>query len=225
MEEPESVSLPKMSGQEVVDSLDLLYPKVNTPLRHSSPFQLLVATILSAQSTDVQINKLTPMLFNRFPDVRSMSLASIRELEQLVRSSGFYHVKARRIRQVSKMIVKQFHGTVPETMEELTELPGVGRKTANIVLSAGFGRTEGVAVDTHVFRLSRRIGLTKAKTPEKVEQDLMKITPRKEWPRLTMLLIFHGRSICKARKPLCEKCVLSPRCLYYKMLKLATQGS
>ncbi len=148
-----------------------------------------------------------------------MSMASIIELEQLVRSSGFYHVKARRIRQVSKMIVKKFHGTVPETMEELAELPGVGRKTANIVLSAGFGRIEGVAVDTHVFRLSRRIGLTKAKTPEKVEQDLMKITPRKEWPRLTMLLIFHGRSICKARKPLCEKCVLSPRCLYYKMLK------
>lgn len=219
MKELEVVVFPTMSGEEVVDSLDPLYPEIKTPLSHATTFQLLVATILSAQSTDAQINKVTPKLFERFPDACSMSKASIKELERIVRSSGFYHVKARRIRDVSKKIMNEFHGAVPDTMDELTKLPGVGRKTANIVLSAGFDKIEGIAVDTHVFRLSRRIGLTQAKTPEKVEQDLIKITPRRHWPRLTMLLIFHGRFVCNARKPLCEKCVLSTRCLYYKELE------
>ncbi|MGI0079020.1 MAG: endonuclease III [Nitrososphaerales archaeon] len=208
-----------MSGEEVVDSLDHLYPLVKTPLSHTTPFQLLIATILSAQSTDAQINKVTPKLFERFPDARSMSKASIRELERIIKSSGFYHVKSRRIRDVSRKIMDETNGAVPDAMEDLTKLPGVGRKTANIVLSAGFDKIEGIAVDTHVFRVSRRVGMTNAKTPEKVEQDLMKITPKKYWPRLTMLLIFHGRRICKAKKPLCEKCVLSPRCLYFKTLK------
>ncbi len=219
MEEPQSEIFPTMSGEEVVDSLDHLYPLVKTPLSHTTPFQLLIATILSAQSTDAQINKVTPKLFERFPDARSMSKASIRELERIIKSSGFYHVKSRRIRDVSRKIMDETNGAVPDAMEDLTKLPGVGRKTANIVLSAGFDKIEGIAVDTHVFRVSRRVGMTNAKTPEKVEQDLMKITPKKYWPRLTMLLIFHGRRICKAKKPLCEKCVLSPRCLYFKTLK------
>jgi endonuclease-3 len=212
-------SIPTVSGDDLVRELDKLYPKIKTPLSHSNPFQLLIATMLSAQSTDVQINKITPKLFRRFPDAVSMSNAPINVLEKLVRSSGFYHVKARRLRSVSRLIVRDSEGEVPRTMEELIRLPGVGRKTANIVLSAGYGKNDGIAVDTHVFRVSQRIGMTLSKTPEKVELDLMKTTRRKNWSRISMLLIFHGRTICKARNPLCEKCVLSSRCLYFKKLK------
>ena len=197
-------------------SLDKLYPKVKTPLAHSDVFQLLIATVLSAQTTDAQVNRITPALFRRFPDPRSMSRASARELEKIIKPTGFYHVKAKRLKEISRKIVDDFGGKVPDTMEQLTKLPGVGRKTGNIVLSAGFDKIEGVAVDTHVFRLSRRIGLTTAKTPEKIEEDLMKITPKSMWPRLTMLLIFHGRNVCFAKKPQCSKCVLTSHCVYYK---------
>jgi endonuclease III len=208
-----------MTGKEVVDILDGIYPRIKTHLSHRDPFQLLVATVLSAQSTDVGVNKVTPRLFERFPDARSMSKASVRELERLVKPTGFFHVKARRIKEISKRIMADFDGRVPETMEELLTLPGIGRKTANIVLSAGYGKIEGIAVDTHVFRLSRRIGLTQSNTPEKIELDLMKITPKNLWPRLSMLLIFHGRRICFARSPLCSKCVLNSKCLYFKDLQ------
>lgn len=200
----------------MVEMLDGVYPKIKTHLAHQNPFQLLVATILSAQCTDSQVNKVTPMLFERFPDPHKMSGAKISELERLVKSTGFFRVKARRIREVSGRIVISFEGRVPDTMEELIGLPGVGRKTANIVLSAGFGKIDGIAVDTHVYRLSRRIGLSKSNTPEKVEQDLIRITPKELWPRLSMLLIFHGRRVCFARKPACDKCVLSSRCVYYR---------
>jgi endonuclease-3 len=210
---------PTMSGKEVVEALDNLYPKIKTHLSHSDPFQLLVATVLSAQSTDVQVNKVTPKLFEKFPDPPSMSKGTIRELERLVKSTGFFHVKARRIKEISKRLLKNFNGKVPDSMEELLTVPGIGRKTANIVLSAGYGKIEGIAVDTHVFRLSRRIGLSQSPTPEKVEIDLMKITPKELWPRLSMLLIFHGRQICFARSPLCSKCVLTSNCAYFKNLK------
>jgi endonuclease III len=208
-------SIPTMSGDEVVQELDPLYPEIKTPLEHSSAFQLLIATVLSAQATDEQINRITPTLFGKYSAATSMAKAPIRSLERIVKSSGFYHVKARRIKEISKKLEENFGGKVPDTMEELLQLPGVGRKTANIVLSAGYEKIEGIAVDTHVFRLSRRIGLTSSNTPEKVEEDLMKITSRPKWPRLTLVLILHGRTICFARKPLCEKCVLSDRCLYY----------
>ncbi len=210
---------PTVSGKEVVVKLDDIYPKIKTHLTHSDPFQLLIATILSAQSTDVQVNKVTPKLFQRFPDAKSMSIARISDLERLVRSTGFYHVKARRIREISKQIMVRFEGKVPDNMEALLSLKGVGRKTANIVLSAGYGKIEGIAVDTHVFRLSRRIGLTAQKTPEKIEADLMKITPKDLWPRLSTLLIFHGRQICSARSPKCLQCVLNSKCHYFKNLK------
>ena len=144
-----------------------------------------------------------------------MSKAPLRSLERIVKSTGFFHVKARRIKEISKELVNNFGGKVPESMEELLTLPGVGRKTANIVLSAGFDKIEGIAVDTHVFRLSRRIGLTEENTPEKIEQDLMKITPKSDWPRLALLLILHGRSVCYARNPECFRCVLSGKCLYF----------
>lgn len=207
---------PAMNGTEVVEKLDSLYPKIKTPLDHSDSFQLLIATILSAQCTDVQVNKVTPKLFERFPDAASMSKAPISALESLIKSTGFYHVKAKRIKEISKKIVSDHGGNVPETMEELLTLPGIGRKTANIVLSAGFGKIEGIAVDTHVFRLSRRIGLSVATTPEKIELDLMRMTPKRLWPRLSMLLIFHGRQVCFARSPLCSKCPLTSHCLFYK---------
>jgi len=144
-----------------------------------------------------------------------MMKAPIRTLEKILKPTGFFHVKACRVKDISKKLEQKFAGKVPQTMEALLQLPGVGRKTANIVLSAGFDRIEGVAVDTHVFRLSRRIGLTEQNTPEKVERDLMKLTPKSEWPRLTVVLILHGRNVCFAKGPLCDKCVLSDRCLYY----------
>ncbi len=211
---------PIMSGDQVVEKLDSLYPKIKTHLDHRGPFQLLVATILSAQCTDVQVNKVTPKLFEKFPDAASMSEAKISILERLVKSTGFYHVKAKRIKEISKKIIKGYGGKVPQTMEELLTFPGIGRKTGNIVLSAGYGKIEGIAVDTHVYRLSRRIGLSDSKTPEKIEIDLMRITPKELWPRLSMLLIFHGRRVCFARSPQCAKCPLSKKCLYYNSVVL-----
>jgi endonuclease III len=210
-----AISIPTMTGAEVVRCLDPLYPKIKTSLVHESTFQLLIATVLSAQSTDAQINRVTPLLFREYPTSFLMAKAHVLSLEKLVKSTGFFHVKARRIREISKQLVESFDGKVPDTMEELLTLPGVGRKTANVVLSAGFDKIEGVAVDTHVFRLSRRIGLSSENTPEKIEQDLMKITPKVEWPRITLLLILHGRNVCFARKPECSRCVLSPKCAFF----------
>ncbi|MDG6997209.1 MAG: endonuclease III [Nitrososphaerota archaeon] len=204
-----------LSGDDVVQRLDDLYPKIKTPLAHRDAFQLLIATILSAQCTDAQVNLVTPKLFKRYPDAKSLARAKISDLEQIIKPTGFFHVKSLRIKAVAEKIVSNFGGKVPSSMEELVTLPGVGRKTANIVLSAGFDKIEGVAVDTHVQRLAQRIGLSKQKTPEKIEIDLMKVTSKQNWPRLTLLLILHGRSICNAKKPLCEKCVLSKDCLYY----------
>ncbi|MDA4111599.1 MAG: endonuclease III [Thaumarchaeota archaeon] len=213
------MSFPTMTGEEVANALDPLYPRIKTPLRHENVFQLLIATVLSAQTTDLQVNAVTPLLFGEYPDAAALSKATIKALEKIVKSTGFFHVKARRIKQISEKICKDFHGEVPKSMEELLTLPGVGRKTANIVLSAGFDKIEGIAVDTHVLRLSRRIGLTEEKTPEKIELDLMKITPKIMWPRLTLLLILHGRTICFSRGPLCEKCVLSPKCYYFNNIR------
>ena len=204
-----------MSGRDVVSKLDRLYPEIKTPLVHEDPFQLLIATILSAQCTDSQVNRVTPALFNRFPTPLLMSKARIQTLASLVKSTGFYRVKSRRIKLVSQKIVNEFGGKVPRNMEELLTLPGVGRKTANIVLSAGFDVIEGIAVDTHVRRLSNRIGLSSKKDPEKIEADLMRTTPKELWPRLTLLLILHGRKVCHARKPECLICPLTSTCLYY----------
>jgi endonuclease III len=220
-----SPKIPTYTGKEIVDALDRLYPRVRTSLGHSNVFQLLIATVLSAQSTDLQINRITPKLFSEFPDALTMSEARITRLESLIRSSGFFHVKARRIKEISSKLISDFGGKVPKTMEELLRLPGIGRKTANIVLSAGYGKVEGIAVDTHVFRVSRRLGLTAASTPEKVELDLMKITPERSlWPRLSMLLIFHGRRTCFARSPACGRCILSRKCLYFSQVKASKAG-
>jgi endonuclease-3 len=188
------------------------YPHIKPFLNYGNPLELLVATVLSAQSTDVQINKVTETLFKKYQTVENYANADLRELENDIYSTGFYKNKAKNIKEAARIIVERHNGQVPKTMEELDALPGVGRKTANIVLARGFGVTEGIAVDTHVKRVSRRLGLTKNSDPEKIEQDLMSFVPKEEYDSFSMTLIYHGRKICQARKPKCEICVVKDLC-------------
>ena len=183
-----------------------------TALRFSSPFELLIATILSAQTTDVLVNKVTKDLFNKYRTVREFADTTPEKLAKDIRSVNFFNNKAKSINKAAKMILEKFGGNVPQAMDELITLPGVARKTANIVLSSAFGINEGIAVDTHVKRLANRLGLTKDEDPVKIENDLMPITPKKEWGNLSHLLIFHGRKICQARKPDHQACVLYDIC-------------
>ena len=197
---------------EILKRLNKAYPKPETALNFSDPFQLLVATILSAQTTDVLVNKVTENLFKKYRTVKDYADASLETLQKDTGSVNFYKTKAKNIQAGAKIIVAQFNSQVPKTMNELTSLPGVARKTANIVLSNAFGIHEGIAVDTHVKRLSYRLGLTKNTDPVKIEKDLMAITPKKEWGNISHLLIFHGRKICQARKPDHQECVLNNIC-------------
>lgn len=197
---------------EILKRLNKAYPKPETALNFSDPFQLLVATILSAQTTDVLVNKVTENLFRKYRTVKDYADASLETLQKDTGSVNFYKTKAKNIQAGAKIIVAQFNSQVPKTMNELTSLPGVARKTANIVLSNAFGIHEGIAVDTHVKRLSYRLGLTKNADPVKIEKDLMAITPKKEWGNISHLLIFHGRKICQARKPDHQECVLNNIC-------------
>jgi len=183
-----------------------------TALRFSTPFELLVATILSAQTTDAQVNKVTEPLFKKYPTIEDFAKTTPEKLAKDVASVNFYKNKAKNVNATAKMILEHFKGTVPKTMPELITLPGVARKTANIVLSTVFGINEGIAVDTHVKRLANRLGLTKHDNPVKIENDLMPITPRTEWGNLSHLLIFHGRKICQARSPKHGECVLFDFC-------------
>lgn len=198
--------------KNILKKLDLLYPHVACALDFDGPFQLLVATILSAQCTDKRVNMVTPVLFAKFGTVEKMAGARVGEIENIIRSTGFYHNKAKNILGAARMIVKKFDGEVPRKMREILTLPGVARKTANVVLSVGFGIQEGIAVDTHVMRLAQRLGLSREKTPEKIEKDLMKIVARKEWGEFSLQLIQHGRLVCAARSPLCETCELKLLC-------------
>lgn len=197
---------------KILRILGKLYPEPSTALVHRDPLQLLISTILSAQCTDERVNLVTPTLFRKYRTAADFARAPQRELEGMIRSTGFFRMKARAIRESCRGISERFGGKVPETMEGLTSLRGVGRKTANVVLGSGFGRNEGVVVDTHVGRLSRRLGLTKENDPVKVERDLMRVIPRKEWTSFSHQLIYHGRKVCKARKPLCAACDLAPFC-------------
>ncbi len=199
-------------AREIIRRLEKEYPGRGTALDYSNPLELLVATILSAQSTDRQINKITPALFKKYPTARDYAAADPEELEGEIRSSGFYRNKAKNIRAAAKKIVEEFGGGVPRTMEELLTLPGVARKTANIVLNDGFGVVAGIAVDTHVKRLAGRLGWSEETNPDRIERDLMALIPEKDWGRVNYLLISHGRAVCRARKPLCEECVLAPIC-------------
>jgi endonuclease III len=188
------------------------YPDAKPSLNYINPLELLVATVLSAQSTDVQINRVTEKLFQKYRTAEDYANADPRELENDVYSTGFYKNKAKNIKAAARLIVEKYNGKVPETMEELVNLPGVGRKTANIVLARGFGVIEGIAVDTHVKRVSRRLGFTKNSDPEKIEQDLISLARKEDLDSISMTLIYHGRKICQARKPKCPSCIVNKLC-------------
>lgn len=197
---------------EMIRLLKDEYPISRTALRYETPHQMLVATILSAQCTDVRVNMVTEELFRKYKGINEFAEADLQELEQDIRSTGFYRQKAKNIKNSSIAILENFSGNVPDTMEELITLPGVGRKTANVVLSSAYNITEGIAVDTHVKRLSFRLGLTRYTNPAKIEQDLMKLAPKEEWSDLSYRLILHGRAVCSARKPEHGICMLQHLC-------------
>ncbi|HQR06350.1 MAG TPA: endonuclease III [Gemmatales bacterium] len=199
------------SARRISLALADLYPDAYCALVHANPFQLLIATILSAQCTDKTVNKVTPGLFRRYPDAAAMANADLVELKAIIKPTGFYHNKAKNIIACAQTLMKEHHGKVPATLEALTQLPGVGRKTANVVLGDAFN-IPGMVVDTHIGRLSRRLGLTKNTDAVKVEHDLMKLFPPEEWTKLGHRLIFHGRQVCDARKPRCGECTLKEFC-------------
>ena len=204
---------PKERALEVLRRLEAEYPDVRgTSLHYETPLDLLVATILSAQATDEQINKITKSLFKKYRSAADYAYAAREELERDIKSSGFYHRKAEAIQEAARVIAESHGGRVPDNMEELTRLHGVARKTANIVLQGAFGKSVGIAVDTHVDRLSHRLGLSDEKNRDKIEQDLMALFPRDKWYAVNYLIIEHGRRICDAKKPLCGKCVLNDIC-------------
>jgi len=209
---PRGAAALMLHADEVYRRLAKLYPDATCALVHRNAFELLIATILSAQCTDVRVNMVTPALFKKYPSPKAFAAAAIGDLEQAIRSTGFYHNKAKSIQGAAKLIVEQHGGSVPATMAELLELPGVARKTANVVLGNAFEKNEGVVVDTHVGRVGFRLGLTKERDPVKVERDLIKLFPRDRWTMLAHLLIYHGRQVCIARRPLCEKCALADIC-------------
>jgi len=202
----------RQRAEQIDECLRSLYPEASIMLRYASEFQLLVAVILSAQTTDVGVNKVTPVLFERFPTPEALADADPAEVEEIVHPTGFFRNKTKNIMGAARTIVAEFGGRVPDTMEELLTLPGVARKTANIVLYNAFGKAEGIAVDTHVFRLSHRLGLSSEEDPNKVERDLMALISREEWGPLTYRLIEHGRAICDAKRPICGQCALAELC-------------
>ena len=198
--------------KKIMAALDEAYPDADCALSFDTPFQLLVATILSAQCTDERVNKVTPALFKRCPDAGSMAEIEIGELEELIRSTVFFRNKAKSISGAAKMLFRDFGGEVPPVMEDLVKLPGVARKTANVILGTAYGQNEGIVVDTHVRRLSGRMGLTRNQDPVKIERDLMELFPRERWTLLGHQLILHGRAVCKAKKPGCGQCPVDPHC-------------
>ncbi len=197
---------------DLLKGLDEAYPKVECALTHSSPWELLVATILSAQCTDVRVNMVTPERFRRCPTPAALAKATLPQLESLIRTTGFFRNKAKSIQGAARKIVGEFNNQVPQTLAELITIPGAARKTANVVLGVCFGKAEGVVVDTHVFRIARRLSLAKEDTPQKVEQELMRILPPDRWIDFSHQIIHHGRQVCDARKPKCDRCNLEQLC-------------
>jgi endonuclease-3 len=196
----------------ILAALDEAYPRAECALTHNSPWELLVATILSAQCTDVRVNMVTPELFRRFPTPEKMMRGSLEDLEALIRTTGFFHNKAKSIQGAARKIVADFNGQVPQTLAELITIPGAARKTANVVLGVAYGKAEGVVVETHVFRIAHRLGMAKGDTPQKVEQELMRILPQSRWISFSHQIIHHGRQVCDARKPKCDRCNLEQLC-------------
>ena len=208
----ESRARKRARAVEIFDRLHATYPDSHCALDHSNPLELLVATILSAQCTDKRVNLVTPALFRRYPSAGAYAEAKLPDLERMIQSTGFFRNKARALQGLGRALVADHDGRVPSTMAELHGLPGVGRKTANVVLGNAFGKAEGVVVDTHVQRLSRRLGLSFHETAEKIEIDLMMLLPRDRWTLWSHLLIDHGRAVCLARRPLCDRCALADIC-------------
>ena len=208
----ESREKKRARGMSVLRTLRKEFPSARTELHHENAFQLLVATILSAQCTDDRVNMVTKVLFRKYPGPRHLASVPREELEKEIRSTGFYRMKAKNVIACSGMLIERFGGEVPQNMEDLVNLPGVGRKTANVVLGQAFGITSGVVVDTHVHRLARRLGFTTEETPEKIEADLMDLFPEKDWIELGTVLILHGRKTCNARRPDCPACAVNDRC-------------
>jgi endonuclease III len=209
---PRKPSAKQQRTLEILRRLTHLYPDATCSLNYETPVQLLVATILSAQCTDERVNLVTPALFARFPDAEAIAAAPLAELEELIHSTGFYRNKARNIQGACHKIMTEFEGNVPNTMEQLLTLPGVARKTSNVVLAHAYGINAGVTVDTHVKRLSYRLGITKQTDPVKVEQDLIKLLPQSDWENWSIRLIYHGRAVCMARRPDCDRCELADLC-------------
>ncbi len=200
---------------KILKILDQLYPDARCSLNFSNPLELLVATILSAQCTDDRVNEVTRKLFKKYRSAADYTSVSQEELEEDIRSTGFYKNKAKNLRKCCQELVEKFNGEVPPDLDKLVKLPGIGRKTANVVLGAAFG-IPGIVVDTHVKRISQRLGLTREKDPVKIEFDLMKIIPKDRWTKFSHQLIYHGRAVCKSRKPLCDECALKEYCEYYR---------
>ncbi|HEX6862335.1 MAG TPA: endonuclease III [Thermoanaerobaculia bacterium] len=208
----ESGKAKKARTAEILARLKPEYPNARVALDFRSPLELLVATILAAQCTDERVNQVTPALFARYPAAKDYAAADLAELEVLVKTTGFFRNKAKAVKNLGTALMASHQGEVPRTLPELTALPGVGRKTANVILGNAFGLNEGIVVDTHVQRLSRRLGLTEETDPEKIERDLLPLVPREEWTVFANVLILHGRTICKARKPLCGSCPVAELC-------------
>lgn len=212
MKKPQTYFESKERTAKIIELLEKEHPNAKIALNFSNPLELLVATVLSAQCTDKRVNIVTKTLFKKYTKPEDYAKANLTELEQDIRSTGFYHNKAKNIQKTTQILVQKHHSQIPQTMEELLELPGVARKTANIILYNAYGFTAGIAVDTHVRRLAQRLGLTENKDPNKIEIDLMNLVPKDKWMHLTDLLIFHGRRICDAKKPKCDACVLNEIC-------------
>jgi endonuclease III len=212
MKRREAAAAKRARTAEIVARLRREYPDARCALHHEDPYQLLVATILSAQCTDERVNMVTPGLFARYPTPAELAAARPEELEERIRSTGFFRNKARSLLGMARAVTAEHGGRIPDTMAALVALPGVGRKTANVVLGNAFGLNEGVVVDTHVRRLSRRLGLTAQQDPERIEADLVRLLPREEWTDFSHLLIFHGRTVCKAPRARCGACVLADLC-------------
>ncbi|WP_036531568.1 endonuclease III [Neosynechococcus sphagnicola] len=217
------LSAKQQRAREILTRLKRLYPDATCTLTYETPVQLLVATMLSAQCTDERVNLVTPELFRRFPDATALATADLEELETLVRSTGFYRNKAKHIQAACQLLVREFGGEVPRLMEDLLRLPGVARKTANVVLAHGFGLNMGVTVDTHVKRLSHRLGLTQQPDPIHIERDLMRLIPQPDWENWSIRLIYHGRAVCNARHPQCDRCALADLCAAVDLTKVSRE--